>query len=610
MKRKICVLSAIILLSSSCNSVLDKQPLDIISDAIVWDDQVLVDGLLSQQYEFTPVLTQDATTCISGWGMSPISCSGDWNYDFIRSDKGGGHLATNTITDECKSGWLQYTGDGYKKNGISISGGFSEYWELPYKTIRNLNEIIERLPQSKGLSPDFVKLRVAEARFLRAFNYFSMVKRYGAVPLILKVQQMDDPEEELYPKRTSEKELYDFIIFEMDAIAEDLVLTKDYGRPTKGAALALKCRAALYAGSIAQFGKIQLGGLLGIDVGQANAYYQKAYDAANWIITNGGYALYNKDIDKTTNFRNLFVVKRNSEIILARQYSWSDGMGGGNGWTNDFVQSPKPQAWNLGNANAPYLEMAEEFEYIDGSPGTLDRQKIQQGLWTIDDLWGNKDPRFYATIWTQDTPWRNGKVDFHKGLIVDGNVIDADGQTHNGVPAWGDQRLGNDFTTGFGVMKYLTESQPFVDMWGKDGSDYIVFRLGEILLNYAEAAYEIGKTDEALAAINQIRSRAGIALLTNITRDRIRHERKVELAFEGHRYWDVRRWRTAHLELSGHWSGLRYVLDYDTRSYQLIVIEKIDGANSAAQFLESNYYFPITLTRTGANRNLEENPGY
>ena len=428
-----------------------------------------------------------------------------------------------------------------------------------------------------------------------------------------KAASLDDSEEVLYPKRNSEKELYDFVISEMDAIAEDLAATTDFGRPTKWTALALKSRAALYAGSIAQFGSMQLNDLLGIPQSQASDYYQKAFDASQAIINSGAFQLYDQDTDKSLNFRNIFVKKRNSEVIFAKQHSYIDALaGGGNTWGYDFCQRPKPHGWNLGMGNTPYLEMAEEFEYIDGKPGKLDRQAIQNGLWSMEELWGKKDPRFAATIYTMGTPWRGGNVDFHKGLIGgDGKLYENDGEGYEGVNAMGDQNINaGNFGTGFGVMKYLDENVDIGSTWSNSGTDFIVFRFGEILLNYAEAAFELGKSGEALGAINQLRTRAGIATKTTIDRQAIRHERKVELAFEGHRYWDLRRWREAEFVLSQSFSGLRYILDFNTRKYKLVVLDDIDGVNTPPRFYKQNYYFPITLNRTGANANLLENPGY
>lgn len=597
-------------LSSCLDDILDKKPLDIISDDVVWNDPVMIDAYLAQQYMLTTVFTNEASDYIESWSAgSPI----DGKWEIHTSEHGYGPLIINNIADEGKGGWeISGNAEDYKSGKLDINGGFLEWWEYPYYIIRNLNQFIKRVPDSP-IDNETKKLRVAEARFIRAFNYFSMVKRYGGVPLITKAASLDDPEEVLYPKRNSEKELYDFVISEMDAIAEDLVATNDFGRPTKWTALALKSRAALYAGSIAQFGSMQLNDLLGIPQSQASDYYQKAFDASLAIINSGAFQLYDQDADKSLNFRNIFVKKRNSEVIFAKQHSYIDALaGGGNTWGYDFCQRPKPHGWNLGMGNTPYLEMAEEFEYIDGKPGKLDRQAIQNGLWSMEELWGKKDPRFAATIYTMGTPWRGGNVDFHKGLIGgDGKLYENDGEGYEGVNAMGDQNINaGNFGTGFGVMKYLDENVDIGSTWSNSGTDFIVFRFGEILLNYAEAAFELGKSGEALGAINQLRTRAGIATKTTIDRQVIRHERKVELAFEGHRYWDLRRWREAESVLSQSFSGLRYILDFNTRKYKLVVLDDIDGVNTPPRFYKQNYYFPITLNRTGANANLIENPGY
>lgn len=597
-------------LSSCLDDILDKKPLDIISDDVVWNDPVMIDAYLAQQYMLTTVFTNEASDYIESWSAgSPI----DGKWEIHTSEHGYGPLIINNIADEGKGGWeISGNAEDYKSGKLDINGGFLEWWEYPYYIIRNLNQFIKRVPDSP-IDNETKKLRVAEARFIRAFNYFSMVKRYGGVPLITKAASLDDPEEVLYPKRNSEKELYDFVISEMDAIAEDLVATNDFGRPTKWTALALKSRAALYAGSTAQFGSMQLNDLLGIPQSQASDYYQKAFDASQAIINSGAFQLYDQDADKSLNFRNIFVKKRNSEVIFAKQHSYIDALaGGGNTWGYDFCQRPKPHGWNLGMGNTPYLEMAEEFEYIDGKPGKLDRQAIQNGLWSMEELWGKKDPRFAATIYTMGTPWRGGNVDFHKGLIGgDGKLYENDGEGYEGVNAMGDQNINaGNFGTGFGVMKYLDENVDIGSTWSNSGTDFIVFRFGEILLNYAEAAFELGKSGEALGAINQLRTRAGIATKTTIDRQVIRHERKVELAFEGHRYWDLRRWREAESVLSQSFSGLRYILDFNTRKYKLVVLDDIDGVNTPPRFYKQNYYFPITLNRTGANANLIENPGY
>ncbi|GAA3623600.1 RagB/SusD family nutrient uptake outer membrane protein [Flavivirga jejuensis] len=593
---------------TSCQDVLDKEPLDLITDATVWNDPVLIEAFLTNQYSLTSVMVNESSSYIAEWGVgSPITDS----WDLENSEQCYGPLVINNFADEGKGGWdIAGNGVGNKAGRMNVNSNPLPWWENAYYIIRNLNMLIERLPDSP-IDSELAASKIAEARFLRAFNYFQMVKRYGGVPLITNVQSLDDSEEELYPARNKEQEVYDFIISECTDIANILSSDKNFGRPCKWTALHLQSRAALYAGSIAKYGTVQLEGLVGISA-SPDTYFQISYDAANEIINDGGYALLDEGTDKVMNFRNVFVTKNHSEVIFAKHHNYVDALGGGGGtWGYDFVQRPKPHAWNIGMGNTPYLEMAEAFEYKDGSTGTLDRALLGSKLWSMDELWGNKDPRFFATLWTMETPWRDGIVDFHSGLITpDGTVLNNQNEAYNGVSAWGDQWFWIGFGTGFGVMKYLDEDVDIGSTWSNSGTDYQVFRLGETLLNYAEAAMELGYTGDALTAVNQIRTRAGIATLGSVTLDQIRHERRVELAFEGHRYWDLRRWRIATTELTRSFSGLKYVLDYTTQKYKVSVINNYDGTTDAPNFYEKMYYFPISLSRTGANSNLIENPGY
>ena len=157
----------------------------------------------------------------------------------------------------------------------------------------------------------------------------------------------------------------------------------------------------------------------------------------------------------------------------------------------------------------------------------------------------------------------------------------------------------------FGVLKNLDPG--WIAQWAHQGKlDWIDFRLGEIYLNLAEAAFELGNTAEALDAVNTIRTRAGVPVLGEITRDAIRHERQVELAFEGHRYWDCRRWRIAVDKFS---NDNRYAVirrDFVTLKYRVDVLP----FTTPNLFLSKNYYLPITPARIGSNPKLVENPGY
>lgn len=589
--KKIFIIISFLGFISCTDSILDKKPLDMISDAQVWSDATLVDAYLTDNWERSYILVNDI------------------NDNQITDGKGWFNIIIpSRVGKETFVAWGRNTPIKFETGGLDINGGLFEWWDPAYRIIRNLNELIDRLPETDQ-SNDFIKSRVAEARFLRAYHYFALVKRYGGVPIIKHVQNIDDSEEELFAPRDKEEDVYKFILSEIDEILNDLPQSKAtlrYGKPTKFSALALKSRAALYAGSIAQFGSVQLAGVVGIPPTQKIFFYQQAYDAASQIIQSGEFSLYNRDDDKVENFKNLFMIKNNEEVLLSVIHDGINSQQGGNGWGWDHIVGPIIPG-GRGHSDAPYLEMVEAFEYVDGSPGTLNKNLLEQKLWTTEELWANKDPRFYASIYTQDTPWKGSKLQGYNGIEKPDGTIQTTG-SYKGIMAIGQNMRPEG--TGFGVLKLVDEAHDPTPGWGWSSTDWIIFRYGEVLLNFAEAAFELSKPEEALNAINMIRKRAGIAELNNLTQEKIRHERKVELMFEGHRYWDLRRWRTATTELSINQSGLRYILNYETGKFKLKVRENQDGTVNTPFFHVKNYYLPITIRRTNNNPNLVENPGY
>lgn len=594
MKKIIVVSFIFLLLFSACEDVLDKEPLGIITDATLWSEPVLIDDYLNECYAemkfyFEMPYGQDINMLMDNRTMQAI-----------------------TISDEAMVSWISAP----KSHWINVSGGVYEWWGYP--TVRKLNIFIEQL-EAIELDESYKKQRLAEARFLRAFAYFNMVKRYGGVPLITKAQQLNDSKEELYPKRDKEDDVYQFILSEIDAIANDLTDAKssaDMGRPTKYAALALKSRASMYAASIAQWGDVMLDGLVGIPQNKADEYWQASYDASKAIISSGIFALYNEIEDKALNFRNIFLDENNSEVIFSQIF---DGQAGkGHIW--DMLQVPwSYHVWGGGQQTTLYLEMVESYDNTDGTSGLIDRDKIAEGhLWTVDELWGKKDPRFKGSVYTHGSDWvhKDGPVtlDYHDAIrSSEGDLITSG--AYKGILA----RSRSVRTTPFGVLKYLDESMAIVHERHFSKTDYIIFRLGEIYLNYAEAAFELNKTGDALWAVNKIRERAGMPAFNTITRDEIRKERKVELAFEGTRYFDVRRWRTAKEDLTKSYHSLRFILDgesmvegqYDVlkQKFELIIVDDVSGIPSP-YFDDKHYYLPIGLSRTGNNSNLVENPGY
>lgn len=597
------ILFILVLISCvSCKkSLLDKQPLDRIADNTIWNDVKSIESNLAGCYSMMSVFeneTPDKYVSIRpgvGW----------------TSEAQVGATLINNITDEAT--WGMYPNwSYYRYSGITISGGLLEWWDNAYIILRQLNDFIAKVPLAP-IDESNRKHLLAEARFLRAFNYFSMVKRYGGVPLITKVQSINDPKDVLYPKRNSEKEIYDFVINEMEESYMDLPASPVSGRASKYAALTLLSRAALYAGSIAEYGSVQLNGVLGIPSSLAGAYYQKSYNASKIIIDEGVRGLYKADPDKVKNFRNIFLVKNHIEDIFVVEHNNKDMIfSGGNGWFYDFIQGPMPHAWYNGNQNQPYLSfIASTFEKTNGMTPDLSTSTLTGKLWEDAELWAGMEPRFFATIYTHGTPWKGSAIDWHSALKVNGQYFNDENGAYNGTPYRGLQAQKLGASTGFGVLKYLDENHNNMVMDFASSQDWIVFRYAEVLLNHAEAAFKLNKPNEALNAVNQIRDRAGVVPRSGLTFELIQKERKAELAFEGHRYWDLRRWRIATSVLTKRETGLRCIRDYASGKLELQVLEKVDGGPNVNPVFEPfNYYLPITKSRTQQNTNLLENPGY
>ena len=582
MKTKIISLIGLIsIFLFSCNDIMDKEPLDRISENQVWNDVALVDAYIVDVYSEMKFLYN-----------ANNDQPGNWITTFLTDLTDEGHTSFS---------WINTT--SFYKAGAMVA---SSEWPILrwgyYSTIRKMNFFLDKMGTS-SLPNEQKTPRIARIRFARAFTYFILARDYGGIPLILKAQNATDPYDELYAKRNKEVEIYDFALNELNDIIRNNDLPSldpyDNGLPTRYAVLALKSQIALYAANLAKWGAVGLNGLLGVPSNRAQEFYQASYDASKQIIDAGKFSLYNGNTDKIKNFKSLFTAKKNSEVIYARGFN-SVTQGVAHFWDN----------WNYpygfgawpGNGSSPYLEMAEEFEWTDGTPGTpgtLDRTAIQSGLWTIDGLWGKKEPRFFASLYTHNSPFKGVSLDMTAGYLDgSGNPVVSHGAN-----------LSYDLNTGFGILKYCDET--YAPYWDDSRTDWIVFRYGYILLNHAEAAFELSKTDDALASVNQVRNRAGVKLLTTITRENIRHERKVELAFEnGYRYYDLKSWRLCENLLSRQYSGLEYYKDKSTSSYKLVVLKNIDGTTSPL-FRPKDYYLPLTPKRISNNPNLApENPGY
>jgi len=608
MKRFITIITIIIgaITFNSCTEdILDKQPLDYISDASIWNEPGLIDGYLAQCYADMKFYNNSAYTMQTG--------------SYIADNK---MTTATTMADEAWT-WASHTWR-HLVNWIDVYS----WWG--YEVVRKLNIFLEKI-ETSPLDADIISQKKAEARFLRAFSYFNMVIRYGGVPLITEVQYPNDPDEVLYPFRAKEEEIYQFVIDELQEIVDQELLPKEIasaelGRPSYYAALALISRAGLYAGTLAKYttekGLTELlppSGVVGIPANRAEYFLQISYDASNEIIEEGPFSLYEKYNDGSRegyikNYRNLFLDEDNNEIIMAEKYNGPEGKG----HSRDFWECPMGyMAWSKGQFSPVLPDFVDAYQNMDNS---YTRLKDMKGEYTRDEIFGNKDPRFDASIYTEGTPFNDPQLptvlQYYKKLILpDGSILNEG--VYEGFEVVGySARSGGDrlAETPFGVLKYL-DVDNFDSRTGTNRSetDWIIFRLGEIYLNRAEAALELGIGDPA-ADMLKIRERAGMPA-DAVTIENIRHERQIELAFEGHRFFDIRRYREGPKYLGVYNYGIAYQLIYEsietgTYRYKIEDIGSLYSETSDRTYEYKYYYHPITLGRTSTNSNLEGNPGW
>ncbi|MFL2998914.1 MAG: RagB/SusD family nutrient uptake outer membrane protein [Cytophagales bacterium] len=575
LKNKILVTS-IILLLSGCYDPFDLTRNDIISDDVVFDNPNLADAFLFDLYDRAQFHIK--------------SGNGNLNMGLISSY--GGESRNYGVSWQIP--YTQVVDIDYNENGLQ--GKVLDYYD--YALIRECNQMITKLPQSKSLTQYFIDSRVAEARFIRAHAYFEMVKRFGGIPLITDVVPIQGNYDEIYRERNSEKEIYDFISSEMDTISEVLpAFAIEEGRITKWTALALKSRALLYAGSVANFGSEQLNGLLGFPSSEASKYYLESLNASREIIQSGIFSLYRKFNDPVENFSNLFIDEAdNPEIIFSEKYDYESGKS--HQW--DALAQPAGFGFNWSSNYPVYLETLEQFDFIDGTSGKVDRDMYDDNT-PIDPSWyfEMRDPRMRASIFYPGSNFKGGTVFFHRSMR--GSL--------EGWPQSGLSKLTGSMATGLLIRKRTNPDTPDAT---RSSTDYIVFRYGEILLNYVEASYYLNDPNGDMESImNEIRDRAGMPLLakSEITENKIRQERKCELAFEDHVFWDLRRWRIAVEELNNvRRHRLHYRFNANNETYTM---EMADGDLGGVRLHpERNYYYALGISRLADNPKLIENPGY
>ncbi|WP_186826856.1 RagB/SusD family nutrient uptake outer membrane protein [Seonamhaeicola algicola] len=580
----------------SCEDPLERTAVGRFSEDSVFNDETLTDLVVANLFARARFLP--GSNDLNPSRLVVDACAGGYSRTF--GGWPGGYQFTRGLFTELGTG----------------GQGTNEYWD--WALVREINEVIFKLKSEGNTLPqEYTDTRIGELHFLRAWVYFQKVKRYGGVPIITEPQSFDLALDELQIPRNSEEETYDFIAEECD-LAVSLLADKmqQGGRPTHWAALALKSRAMLYAGSIGEFGNMQLNGLLGIS--NPDKYWQLSYDASKKIINEGPFTLYGDNPSSFEEAENLYydLFTKDAELGNNNEAIFTEVFGG---------QGARPEDWERWCAPAvvsgttflnTYLETFEMYEYIDGTPGTLDRSTLVPGVFhDMDNFIGRKDPRCRANIFLPEVEYGGQTVWMHEGLYVNG-VLETSNIDGIDVPAKGPSR--DIERTGMFNRKRCNEQFLVGPSRGQGGTDYMVFRLGEMYLNLAEAAYALGRDSEGLEALNRIRRRVNMPDKLTINWSVIQNERAVELAFEQHRYWDLRRWRIAHIELDrraskgNKYTGVRWRKDYDNPGMYEIIHTTTGTATDSWDriFEEHHYYFPIGLARIQRSPALVENPGY
>lgn len=372
--------------------------------------------------------------------------------------------------------------------------------------------------------------------------------------------------------------MYDFVISEAEAIKDLLpadVNTK--ARASKGAALAMEARAALYAGSIAKYGNrtptVTLpGGEVGIPAAKADDYYTIALRAAKEIISGsaGSYALYNNASKPTLaeNFASIFLEKNNNpESIFIEDYKLRSGK------VHPFTQHNQPRYGaeeEEGGRLNPSLNLVQAFEKLDNTFAPIPATDASGNPIYYDnllDIFEGRDARLAGTVILPGSQFKGRVVDIWAGYqLGDGSIITGDDRgAQKELPGVGRVQVvgfdgpinAKEFTaqSGFYIRKYLDPSPGAGSRGTNSEVPFIRYRYAEVLLNAAEAAFELGDPASAATYMNEVRARAGLVIpltAADITFDRIVHERRVELAFEGHILYDMKRWRIAHRVWDGN----------------------------------------------------------
>lgn len=619
------LLSATIL-TTGCNDFLDLPPINKITNEDIFNNESGVQAYMATLYNRLPIE--------------------DFNYG---SESGFNNWVGGCFVPALSCDEAMHCEWPHEIFGPTGNNAWNQWWT--YDNVRNVNQLIKELENSTLFSPEKKEELLGEAYAIRAWYYFGMAKRYGGVPIIKEPQVYDAANPDaLLVNRSTEEETYNFILEDLDkaiSMLPDTRVSAEKYRINRYVAAALKSRAMIYAGSIAKYGAYDLNGLVGFDDSSKSAkYYKEAAEAAK-IVMGGNYSLYRGNNDKSRNFQELFWIKSDCpELIFVKKYSYPDKAHNWDLWNQPWGYR-YPEGY--GSRLSPTLDLVEAFSMTDGSSGEF---KTNSAGWIVDadnkiievedrtDLFAGRDPRLYASVLIPGAAWNSAKgettgiIDVKRGIVEKNDqkvtILKEGGAFTDQIdytnPETGEneslyvigrQGVGGtseSTVTGLYVKKFLYEGNATQDPKHTSGEqDWMEFRYSEVLLNFAEAAAELATMGDAsyvaegLDAINDVRDRAGVDPLSTLTINAVRAERRVELMYENHRFWDIKRWHIAEDVM--HNRMMKALYPYYVANKNTWIFKKLD-VGSVHDFKPYLYYIRINDDQINRNPGIIQNPGY
>ncbi len=534
----VCLIASFSL--QACNDYLDVESKEQISDNILWSNKGNADLFLNNVYSSLP------------GPFGTFDPEENWTDNSLCPVLG------------------QYSNAVYSISAYTPSDSRTR-WDN-YSAIRKANLFIEKVENST-LPDDYKKLRIAEARFLRAYYYMLLWTSHGGVPLVTKVLNQSEQGEAIYQKRNTADETFKFIQSECESILNDLPVKAEAGRVSSGAALALKAWVELF---------------------WASPLHNNTNDKAKWtnaassyksIINSGVYSLfpdYNTQFFEENNF--------NSETIFAKTYLQGTSLGG----SREGLQGP----WMVFNEQKSYAGVNPTQELVDD-------YVMANGLPISDPSSGynptnpyvNREKRFYQTIIFDGAEWLGDNIVMKQG-VGSKNATDLGN--------------GGGTKTGYYLRKGLNPKYTVSGPNQLNSANFIIFRYAEVLLGYAEAQNEaVGPDNSVYEAVNLVRKRSDlgslpIGLSQDAMRIAIQRERRIELAFEEKRWSDLIRLKLAEKKLNGVSHGI--FIEKKNGNWEYKVISAVAGTR--VFYANKNYFLPIPQQAIDRNKNIEQNPNY